>query len=177
MSPVRALETMPMRSCEINDPFSFYWFHKMHQEYSDKNPVPLVCVKRVYSLLQSWSIDLSLNVLWGTVRYCHLACPISAMSNAMSLFPLFATIFALIFPLINGAMIERSNNTYAAPASAATPQISATSALLGTPVTSPVAPTIYTDPAPSSAGCAPWATCNLFYPVSESSAVSDTMQN
>ncbi|KAM0796925.1 hypothetical protein BDR22DRAFT_975661 [Usnea florida] len=86
------------------------------------------------------------------------------MSSAMSLFPLFATIFAMIFPLINGAMVERSNITSAAPASAATPQISATPALLGTPVTSPVAPTIYTDPAPSSAGCAPWATCNLFYP-------------
>ena len=174
--PVRALDTVPMRCCEINDPFSIYWFHKMHQ--SGKSPVPSVSVKRIYSLPQSSIIDLSLNLPWRIVRYFRPAWPVSAMCSTKSLFLMFATIFALISPFINGAIIERSNNTAAAPAGAATPEIAATPASLSTPVTSPAAPIIVTDPAPSgTAGCVPWATCNLFYPVSDSSAVPNTMQN
>ena len=211
--PVRALDTVPMRCCESNDPFSFFWFHKMHRQWSGKCPVPSVSVRRVYILAQSSSIDLSLNLPWGIVRYFHPAWPVSAMCSIKSLFLMLATICALISPLINGAIIEKrpfvflDNPDYisglsppanasspdvnrppvvpeavtaAAPAAAATPEIAAipaTPASLATPVTSSAA-SQNTDPAPSgSAGCVPWAQCNLFYQVSDSSAVPNTMQN
>ena len=193
-----------MRCCESNDPFSFYWFHKIHRKGSGKSLVPSISVQRVYSLPQSSSIDLSLNLPWGIVRYFHPAWPVSTMCNTKSLSLMFATIFALISPLINGAIIEKRSFippdntsspdvntpptlpnavTAAAPGVAATPGTAAIpatpaslAASLAAPVTSPASLQI-TDPAPPGpAGCS-WATCNLFYQVSDSSAVPNTMQD
>ena len=177
--PVQALDTVPMRCCEISDPFSFYWFHKMYQKWSDKSPVASVSVsvKRVYSLSLSSIINLSLYLSWRITRYFRPVWPVPAMCSTKSLFLISATIFALIPSLINGTMIEWTNNTAAAPAAAASPEIAATSASLATPASSPAASQI-TDPASSkSAGCVPWAQCNLFYPVSDFSAVPNAMQN
>ena len=193
-----------MRCCESNNPFSFRWFHKMHRKWSGKSLVPSVSVNRLYSLPQSSSIDLSLNLPWGIVRFFHPAWPVSAMCSTKPLFLMFATIFALISPLINGAIIEKRsfitpNNTSspdvntpptlpnagtaAAPGIAATPGTAAVpatpaslAASLAAPVTSPASLQI-TDPAPSgSAGCS-WATCNLFYQVSDTSAIPNTIQD
>ena len=200
--PVRALDTVSMRYCESNNPLLFHWFHKMYRQWNSRSLVPSVSVKRVYSLAQSSSIDLSLKLPWGIVRYFHPAWPVSAMCSAKSLFLMFATIFALISPLINGAVIEKRhfvlldnpgfifglsppNDTssfnvsrprvVAQAVTAATPEIaatSATSASLAIPVTSLAASQITSGPVSSCA----WATCNLFYPVSDPSTIPNTMQ-
>ncbi|KAF6228465.1 hypothetical protein HO133_008195 [Letharia lupina] len=72
-------------------------------------------------------------------------------------------------PDVNSTSVMSNETTAAAPAAAATPETAATSAnsaLLATPATFTGQSQITAAPPPpsGSAGCVPWATCNLFYP-------------
>ena len=117
---------------------------------------------------------------------------------------LLATIFALIFPLINGAILEKRRFVFlgnpgdfsgiSPPNNASSPGVNSPSLvpevmiaavqetaampaihpLPASSVTSPASSQI-TDPPPSgSAGCVPWATCNVFYPVRNPPAQPNT---
>lgn len=117
------------------------------------------------------------------------------MSSTKFMSLLLATIFALIFSLINGAILEKRRFVFlgnpgnlsgiSPPDNASSPDVNSPSlvpevviaavqenaaipgiqALPTSSVMSPASSQI-TDPPPSgSAGCVPWATCNVFYPV------------
>ncbi|CAF9919192.1 MAG: hypothetical protein ALECFALPRED_001082 [Alectoria fallacina] len=116
------------------------------------------------------------------------------MSSTKFMSLLLATIFALIFSLINGAILEKRRFVFlgnpgnlsgiSPPDNASSPDVNSPSlvpevviaavqenaaipgiqALPTSSVMSPASSQI-TDPPPSgSAGCVPWATCNVFYP-------------
>lgn len=112
------------------------------------------------------------------------------MSSARSLSLLVATIFAIIPPLLNGAILEKRpyvvlenpryriypglvgppqilpEKTPEATAAAATQEIPATRASLAIPMPSIAPPEITAPPPLGSAGCTPLTQCRLYYKVS-----------
>ena len=112
------------------------------------------------------------------------------MSSARSLSLLVATIFAIIPPLLNGAILEKisyvvlenpnyptdlglpgppqisGGATAVAPAAAATQDTPATPAPLAIPMMTVAPPEITASPPLGSAGCTPLTQCRLYYQVS-----------
>ena len=122
--------------------------------------------------------------------YCPPACSDSAMSSRRSLSLSVVTIFAIISPLLNGAILEKrpyilfedfpysvhqdlpppqqvsGGPTAVAPVAAATQDTPPTPASLAIPMTSFALPEITAPPPSGPAGCTPLPQCRLYYKVS-----------
>ena len=180
-----------IRCCDSDDPFSFNDFSR---EKGNKS-VARVSFPRCQSqgYINSSNKVYLLNLCLYTLPYCPPAYSDSAMSSGRSLSLLVATIFVIIPPLLNGAILEKRTYvllpvnpgfpgppqvavgaTAVAPAATATPYTSTIPPELAMSITSTALPEITAPPLSGLADCTPLTQCRLYYQVSSAPAKAYT---
>lgn len=185
---MRVLGHASIQYCDSDDPSSFNHCSRENGSSSvARVPFPR-CPSQGY--INSSDNVYLLNLWLYTLPYCRPACSDSAMSSGRSLSLLVATIFLIIPPLLNGAILEKRpyvllenplhpdnpgfpgppqvpvGATAVAPAATATPYTPTIPVELAMPITSIALPEITAPPLSGSTDCTTLSQCRLYYQVS-----------